>query len=69
MGALDGAYQLVQFEVDGGTVAILGTTGAEGAVREIAARYAAEAGRAVEVFSRSGPGAAQMGVQVLETTS
>jgi L-arabinokinase len=49
----------------GGTVAILGTIGAEGVVREIAARYAAETGRRIEVFTGSGPGAAQVGIQLL----
>lgn len=46
----------------GGTVAILGVESAESVVREIAARYATETGRAAEVFNESGPGAAQLGV-------
>jgi galactokinase len=46
----------------GGTVAILGTVEAERVVRDIAARYAAETGRAAEVFAESGPGAARLGV-------
>jgi L-arabinokinase len=46
----------------GGTVAILGTTSAESIVREIAARYTLNTGRAAEVFTESGPGAAQLGV-------
>ena len=46
----------------GGTVAILGTDAAESAVRDIAARYAAESGRVADVFTESGPGAAQVGV-------
>jgi L-arabinokinase len=46
----------------GGTVAILGVESAEPVVREIASRYAAETGRMAEVFSESGPGAAQLGV-------
>jgi L-arabinokinase len=46
----------------GGTVAILGVESAEPVVREIAARYATETGRPGEVFSESGPGAAQLGV-------
>jgi L-arabinokinase len=50
----------------GGTVAILGTVEAEAAVREIAAAYAAETGRRVEVFAASGPGAAETGVLRVE---
>jgi L-arabinokinase len=46
----------------GGTVAILGTVGAEPVVREIAKRYSEETGRAAEVFAESGPGAAEAGV-------
>jgi len=46
----------------GGTVAILGVETAEPVVREIAARYATKTGRTAEVFSESGPGAAQLGV-------
>ncbi len=53
----------------GGTVAILGTTGAESIVREIAASYAAETGRTADVFDESGPGAAETGVLVLEGPS
>jgi len=40
----------------GGTVAILGTEGAEPAVREIARAYEVETGREAFVFARSGPG-------------
>jgi L-arabinokinase len=46
----------------GGTVAILGTESAEPLVRDIAARYSKETGRSAEVFTESGPGAAQLGV-------
>jgi len=46
----------------GGTVAVFGTREAEGCVREIAARYAAETGRTATVFTDSGPGAAETGV-------
>lgn len=46
----------------GGTVAVFGTREAEGCVREIAARYAAETGRAANIFIESGPGAAEVGV-------
>ena len=38
----------------GGTVAVFGTTGGEGLVREIAARYAAETGRETHIFAESG---------------
>ena len=50
----------------GGTVAVFGTVAAEPIVREIAARYADESGRVAELFTRSGPGAAELGV--VETT-
>src|SRR5438876_1398722 len=53
----------------GGTVAILGRDDAEAAVREIAAAYAAEAGRGGEVFAGSGPGAAETGVLRVEEGS
>ena len=46
----------------GGTVVVLGTDDAEPRVDEIARRYAAETGRAAEVFARSGPGAEELGV-------
>ena len=46
----------------GGTVAVLGTDAAEGAVRDIARRYAEESGREAEVFVGSGPGAEEVGV-------
>ena len=46
----------------GGTVVILGTEGAESAVRAIAVRYEKESGRAAEVFARSGAGMAETGV-------
>jgi L-arabinokinase len=42
----------------GGTVAVLGRRGAEGAVRKIAERYRAETGREPYVFTSSSPGAA-----------
>jgi len=48
----------------GGTVAVLGTEAAEGVVRDIARRYAEEAGREAEVFVGSGPGAEEVGVVV-----
>ena len=51
----------------GGTVAILGTSGAEGAVRAIAERYADETGRQAEVFAGSGPGMAQRGVAIVSS--
>jgi L-arabinokinase len=51
----------------GGTVAVFGTREAEGCVREIAARYAAETGRSTTVFTESGPGAAEIGVRELRT--
>ena len=53
----------------GGTVAILGTESSENVVRDIAARYADETGRTAEVFTESGPGAAQLGVEVREPTA
>jgi galactokinase len=46
----------------GGTVAVLGTSDAEHAIREIADRYRNEAGGGGEVFTRSGPGAEETGV-------
>ena len=48
----------------GGTVAVFGTTDAEPYVRDLAARYSAETGRATggRVFAESGPGAAETGV-------
>src|SRR2546426_1144878 len=46
----------------GGTVAVLGTIDAEGVIRDLAARYAAETGRVASVFTGSGPGAAETGV-------
>jgi galactokinase len=49
----------------GGTVAVLGKDDAEPMVREIARRYAAETGRAAEVFVGSGPGAEEVGVVVV----
>ena len=47
----------------GGTVAILGTVDAETKVRAIAARYESETGRVADVFTESGPGAAEFGIQ------
>jgi galactokinase len=46
----------------GGTVAVFGTRGAEGLVRELAARYGEETGRQATVFTESGPGAIETGV-------
>jgi L-arabinokinase len=46
----------------GGTVVVFATSEAESVVRELAARYAAENGRAAQVFADSGPGAAETGV-------
>jgi len=46
----------------GGTVAVLGTVAAESCVREIAERYTVETGREAQVFTESGPGAAESGV-------
>ena len=45
----------------GGTVAILADADAEGAVREVAAEYAAETGLESDIFAESGPGAFQFG--------
>ena len=50
----------------GGTVAVLGTSGAEALVRGVAARYHAETGRKAAVFTESGPGAAETGVLLIE---
>lgn len=50
----------------GGTVAVLGMEDAEPVVREVAERYAAETGRHAEVFTGSGPGAAEVGVLLLQ---
>ncbi|MBI2404022.1 MAG: GHMP kinase [Gemmatimonadetes bacterium] len=49
----------------GGTVAVLGTSGAEAVVRDLAARYRAESGRPSGVFTDSGPGAVETGVLLL----
>ena len=49
----------------GGTVVVLGASAAEAAVRELAARYRAEAGRGGGVLERSGPGAVEAGVLYL----
>ena len=46
----------------GGTVAVLGRSGAEPEVRAIARRYAIESGNEAEVFAGSGPGAEEVGV-------
>jgi len=48
----------------GGTVAVLGRSDAEAAVREIARSYARESGREAEVFVGSGPGAEESGIVV-----
>jgi len=50
----------------GGTVAVLGASGAEAVVRDIAARYQAETGREAAVFTESGPGTAETGVLLIE---
>jgi L-arabinokinase len=50
----------------GGTVAVFGREDAEPLVREIAARYSAESGRAAHVFADSGPGADETGVLVVD---
>jgi L-arabinokinase len=46
----------------GGTVAILGTDAARGAVHHIAREYERETGRSATVFDESGPGADEVGV-------
>ena len=46
----------------GGTVAVLGSDGAEAAVRAIAREYERETGREAVVFARSGPGVVSFGV-------
>ena len=53
----------------GGTVAVFGTTDAEPYVRDLAARYSTETGRATggRVFAESGPGAAETGVRERRT--
>lgn len=50
----------------GGTVAVLATREAEPLVRDVAARYRAEAARDTRVFTDSGPGAAETGVLCLD---
>ena len=45
----------------GGAVALLGRRGADGAVAEVARRYAEETGRAPRVFAGSSPGGASFG--------
>ena len=50
----------------GGTVAVLGASGAEPLVRDLAARYRTETGRDASVFAESGPGAAETGVLRLD---
>ena len=50
----------------GGTVAVFARCEAEALVRDVAARYGAETGRETAVFARSGPGAAETGVLLLE---
>jgi galactokinase len=50
----------------GGTVAVFGSSTAEGVVRELAARYGVETGREPRVFTDSGPGASQTGVLLIE---
>jgi galactokinase len=51
----------------GGTVAVLAATGAEPAVRRVAAEYAGRTGRAPHVFSGSSPGATEFGVHRLRS--
>jgi L-arabinokinase len=46
----------------GGTVAVLGTEAARGAVHHIAERYGRETGRSAYVFDGSGPGSEELGV-------
>jgi len=53
----------------GGTVAVLGSADAAGAVREVAERYASETGRAPYLFSGSSPGAAAFGLRQLQRES
>ena len=52
----------------GGTVAVFGTIEAEPRLREIVGRYEAESGHRAEVFSESGPGAAETGVLMLDSS-
>ena len=67
MGAAHGLYSArITGGGSGGTVAILGAADAEGSVRALAGRYAAEVGRPVNVFTASGPGAEQSGVLILD---
>ena len=51
----------------GGTIAILGTDAARGAVHHIAREYERETGRMATVFDTSGPGAEEVGVLSLRT--
>ncbi len=50
----------------GGTVAVLGRADANGAVEEVANRYAEQSGRTPYVFSGSSPGAAAFGTMKVE---
>jgi L-arabinokinase len=50
----------------GGTVAVLGRSGAGDAVREVAERYAAETGRRPYLFSASSEGAAAFGTHTVQ---
>ena len=52
----------------GGTVAVFGTREAEPLVRDVAARYGKESGRAARVFTDSGPGAVETGVLYVDET-
>ncbi|MGH7632654.1 MAG: galactokinase, partial [Gemmatimonadaceae bacterium] len=66
MGAGDGLYGArITGGGSGGTVAILGAADAEGGIRVLADRYAAEVGQPLNVFTSSGPGAEQSGVLTL----
>ena len=52
----------------GGTVAVLADAAAGDGVRNLARRYAAEAGRGGYVFEGSSPGAARIGVMRIDPT-
>jgi L-arabinokinase len=52
----------------GGTVAVLGATGADAALAAVVRRYAQETGHQPHVFSGSSPGAAEFGIARLART-
>lgn len=52
----------------GGTVAVLGRTGSDEAIKRIAAEYCAKTGRASYIFTGSSPGAAEFGAVRLRNT-